>query len=101
MLIANRANNALVSTVSLWEIIIKTRIGKLSVDLAEIESQMQRHGLLNLPIKDAHLRVLETLPRHHRDPFDHLLISQAIAEGAYLLSSDRRAVEYPVRVVAC
>jgi PIN domain nuclease of toxin-antitoxin system len=54
-----------------------------------------------LTIEPAHLAALAQLPMHHRDPFDHLLIAQAIVEKAVLLSEDRHTLRYPVRYVTC
>jgi PIN domain nuclease of toxin-antitoxin system len=54
-----------------------------------------------LIIEPAHLLALEGLPSHHRDPFDHLLVAQALAEDATLMTDDRRLSAYPVQVVSC
>jgi PIN domain nuclease of toxin-antitoxin system len=58
---------------------------------------------IRLDIRLAHLAVLRDLPKHadHRDPFDHLLVAQAISEDAVFVSEDRHAARYPVRVVTC
>jgi PIN domain nuclease of toxin-antitoxin system len=102
-LIADQDNEVLVSAVSLWEIVVKVRIGKLTADVAEIANAIKRDGFATLSITTAHLSTLSSLPRHseHRDPFDHLLIAQAIVEDATFVSEDRRATLYPIRVVAC
>jgi PIN domain nuclease of toxin-antitoxin system len=99
--IADPANDILVSMVSLWEIALKLRIGKLQADIAEIINAVQREGFLVLDIGMAHLMTLAGLPMHHRDLFDHLLIAQAITEGASFMSEDRNAPRYPVRMVTC
>lgn len=102
-LIADPSNDALVSTVSLWEISVKVRIGKLDADVAEIGDAVVRDGFRLLDIRLAHLCALGGLPRYpdHRDPFDHLLIAQALAEDAAFASEDRHVGRYPVRRVAC
>lgn len=100
-LIADPGNDVLVSIASLWEIIVKRRVGKLEADITEILDAIERQGFTRLGIDAAHLLALEGLPMLHRDPFDHLLIAQAIAEEASFLSEDRHAHRYPVRVVAC
>ncbi|WP_426030629.1 type II toxin-antitoxin system VapC family toxin [Caulobacter sp. DWP3-1-3b2] len=97
-LIADPAHDILVSVVSLWEIVIKVRIGKLQIDLGEIEEAIASENFHRLAIAPDHLKALRTLPSHHRDPFDHLLIAQAISENAIFLTSDRQAQLYPVRV---
>ena len=84
--------------VSLWEIAVKTRIGRLQADIKEIIDAVQQDGFTLLDIGTPHLLTLAGLPRHHRDPFDHLLIAQAITENATFMSEDRNAARYPVRM---
>lgn len=100
-LIADPANDILVSAVSLWEILVKVRAGKLVADIQEILDEMKVQGFELLEIGPAHLLVLATLPMHHKDPFDHLLIAQAIAEEAIFLSEDGYTPQYPMRYVTC
>ncbi len=100
-LIADPANDILVSAGSLWEIAVKLRIGKLEADLPEIIRAIARGDFTRIGIDDAHLLALAALPMSHRDPFDHLLIAQSIAEDAQFMSDDRHAPDYPVRVVRC
>ena len=90
------------SLVSLWEIQIKSGLGKLplSLPLADIvRSQQAQHGLRLLPITPAHIYALDTLPPHHRDPFDRLLIAQALTESLPLASVDALIAPYPVRLI--
>jgi PIN domain nuclease of toxin-antitoxin system len=101
MLIAEPANDVLVSVVSIWEILVKARLGKLEADLREIAGACDRQGFLSLAIAPEHLKRLSTLPVFHRDPFDHLLIAQAITEDATFLTENRNASRYPVQVVSC
>ena len=98
-LIADPTMDVLVSVASLWEIVVKTRVGKLEADVAMIEREISRDGFTRLAIEQSHLVTLATLPIHHRDPFDHLLIAQAISEGAALVSDDQAVRAYPVQVV--
>ena len=100
-LIADPGNDVLVSTASLWEIVVKRRVGKLSANVGEIADAVIQGGFTLLDITKAHLLTLDTLPMHHRDPFDHLLIAQAITEDATFLSEDRHTLHYPVRSVTC
>jgi PIN domain nuclease of toxin-antitoxin system len=100
-LIADSGNNVLVSMVSPWEIVVKVRAGKLKADIGTTLALIERNRFALLPISPEHLLALAVLPFHHRDPFDHLLIAQAISERAALLSEDRRASQYPVQVIAC
>lgn len=99
--IADPANDIFVSAASLWEIVVKTRIGKLEADIGEILEASERSGFLRLGIEPAHLAAFATLPAHHRDPFDHLLIAQAIAERAIFISADANAAKYPLEIVPC
>jgi PIN domain nuclease of toxin-antitoxin system len=100
-LIADPAEEILVSVASLWEIVVKMRIGKLEGEIGAIERAIVRDGFQRLAITPAHLATLATLPLHHRDPFDHLLIAQAMTEQAILVSHDGRLSLYPVQVRDC
>ena len=100
-LIADPGNDILISAVSLWEIVVKLRIGKLAADIGDILAAIDADGFARLDIVPAHLLVLAKLPRHHTDPFDHLLIAQAIAEEAIFVSEDRHTPKYSVRYVPC
>jgi PIN domain nuclease of toxin-antitoxin system len=100
-MIADPDNDVMVSVASLWEIVVKQRVGKLEADITVIEQALLRGGLQRLAITPAHLAVLTGLPGHHRDPFDHLLIAQATSEGATILSDDRMMRLYSAPVQAC
>lgn len=97
-LIAERINTVFVSIVSLWEIAVKMRVGKLEVDFGELVSVLPKTGFSILDLRLSHLSELITLPvfPDHRDPFDHLLIAQAKAEGLVILSADQVLRRYPV-----
>lgn len=98
-LIGDPDHEIVVSAVSLWEIAIKVRIGKLEADIALIEDALNASDFSRLAILPKHLEALMALPTHHRDPFDHLLMAQAISEAAVFLTGDRQAQLYPVSVV--
>ena len=90
------------SLVSLWEIAIKIKIGKLNAigsSVAYIRDEMDAYGMELLPIRYEHILQLEALPIHHSDPFDRLLIAQAIAESLPILTHDRVFSLYPVKVI--
>lgn len=90
------------SLVSLWEIAIKIKIGKLNAigsSVAYIRDEMDAYGMELLPIRYEHILQLEALPVHHSDPFDRLLIAQAIAESLPILTHDRVFSLYPVKVI--
>ena len=100
-LIEDPGNDVVVSVASLWEIVIKVRIGKLVADIEAIARSIGRQGFVVLDVATSHLLALAGLPMHHRDPFDHLLIAQAIAEDATFVTADRNASRYPVRLLNC
>ncbi|WP_416067711.1 type II toxin-antitoxin system VapC family toxin [Rhizobium sp. ZK1] len=100
-LIGDDGNDVLVSAVSLWEITVKLRIGKLDADIEEILAILPDQGFDRLDITDAHLIALAVLPLHHRDPFDHLLMAQAVAEGAHFVSQDQNVALYGIPFVTC
>lgn len=83
-----------VSTASLWEIAIKTRIGKLTADLTEIRQAVAASGFIELSIRGEHVETIATLPMHHKDPFDRMIVAQAITEPLRLLSGDRQLAVY-------
>ena len=90
------------SLVSLWEIQIKSGLGKLplALPLQEIlRDQQAQRGLQLLPITPAHVFALGTLPHFHNDPFDRLLIAQSISEGLPLASIDSQFSPYPASIV--
>jgi len=96
-IILNPRNTIYISVASLWEIAIKSNLGKLdlSVDFLLNELEQSEFGLLQ--IKNSYLRGLETLPQIHKDPFDRLIISTAQAEGATLLTADENIQEYDIK----
>ena len=98
-LIADPDNEVLLSVVCLWEMAIKRRVGKLETTIDRMMRIARDQQFTRVGIEDAHLRALDTLPFHHRDPFDHLLIAQAIAEGAAFVTRDKMAARYPVQVI--
>lgn len=93
------ANDVWVSVVSLWEMLIKARLGKLTLrlPLGDIIVQQQANGLAVLSATLTHCMALEGLPFLHKVPFDRLLIAQANVEGAALVSADTIIAQYPSR----
>lgn len=100
-LIADPASDVLVSVVSLWEIQVKRRAGKLRASLPAILREIEAQAFGLLPIAPSHLLRLGGLPAHHKDPFDHLLIAQAFEERAVFVSDDRHVPSYAVPFVTC
>jgi PIN domain nuclease of toxin-antitoxin system len=95
--IAHPANEPLVSTATLWEIAIKTSLGKLTVP-AELPGEIDDAGFTWLPVGAEHSWAARELPFHHRDPFDRLLIAQALEEQLPVVTRDERFSAYGVAV---
>jgi PIN domain nuclease of toxin-antitoxin system len=99
--IRDPANEVWLSVASVWEMVIKAQLGKLTlrIPLAEIVRQQQANGLQVLPVALSHTLAVESLPPIHKDPFDRVLIAQANVEGAELVSADHVVRQYPVHVL--
>jgi PIN domain nuclease of toxin-antitoxin system len=102
-MIDDRENQLIFSPVSLWELSIKRGLGRNDV---RADSRLLRRGLLDnqyleLPVSGAHVIAMDTLPPLHNDPFDRMLIAQAMIEGAALLTVDPLVAQYhgPVRMM--
>ena len=92
-------NNLYFSAASFWEICIKLSLGKLSLKrewFKTIQEEMRINAVQWLPVEMEHCLELTKLPFHHRDPFDRMLIAQAIIEDLQLLSRDRRLAAYEI-----
>ena len=96
--IADPANLVAVSAASAWEISIQKALGKLAAP-DDLEQQVQTGGFVPLPISIAHGIAAGRLPRHHEDPFDRMLIAQALAEGLTIVTRDKRFADYGVPVL--
>ena len=83
-----------VSAASIWEIGIKTGLGKLSLDLDRLLRKLREMGVEELPVRWEHSRLVRELPPYHRDPFDRLLVAQAISEPLILLTHDAVLPQY-------
>lgn len=98
----DRRNDVLLSVVSAWEIQIKLQIGKIKLEdplPIVIGTEQQRSNVRILPVNLEHVFELGKLPLHHRDPFDRLLVAQAIAENAKLVTADPDLPKYPVEIL--
>jgi PIN domain nuclease of toxin-antitoxin system len=84
-----------VSAVSTWEIAIKSALGKITVDIGVLAEAIPEAGFEELRVSIAHTLCVRTLPAHHRDPFDRLLIAQAIEEGLTVVTHDPAFARYP------
>lgn len=83
-----------VSSASIWEIALKASTGKLDIDLDELMTHMAQIGLRELQISHAHAARVRLLPYIHRDPFDRMLVAQAMCESVTLLTADRVLADY-------
>ena len=100
--ITRKGSSVWFSAASYWEICIKQSLGKLRLvdDWPTImERALTGNRIQCLPIQQAHCRALLDLEYHHRDPFDRMLVAQAISEDLVIATSDRRIARYPVELV--
>jgi PIN domain nuclease of toxin-antitoxin system len=97
---ANPANEIFLSVVSVWELSVKHALGKLPLPSTLdrfVAEERERHGIAALPLSELAVFHLHKLPQLHRDPFDRILICQAIEHDCVLLTPDPLIVQYPVR----
>lgn len=92
-------NDVYASLASAWEIGIKVGVGKLVFDVASLEEALVRTGIQTLTVGLDHVAKVAKLPRHHRDPFDRMLVAQAMCESMTLVSRDRELAKYGVRLI--
>ncbi|MGZ6040923.1 MAG: type II toxin-antitoxin system VapC family toxin [Asticcacaulis sp.] len=97
LLMEDPGNTLVFSAASLWEIAIKSSLGRADF---EVDARLLRRGLLDngyeeLPITGAHAAAVANLPDLHKDPFDRMLVSQSQVEGIVLLTSDAMVAQYP------
>lgn len=101
-LIEAEGSELIFSTASLWEIVIKRGLGREDF---KVDARLLRRGLLDngyteLPIASEHVVAIDSLPPLHKDPFDRVLIAQALVEGVILLTTDEVVACYPAPVRA-
>jgi len=95
-IISDPKNEIYVSAVSLWEITIKVVLGKLDISLVEMLEELKKAGFVVLQINNAYLQKLLDLPSIHKDPFDRLIISAALAEDLTIITIDENIQKYDV-----
>jgi|ERR1035438_2400521 PIN domain nuclease of toxin-antitoxin system len=93
------AEEIFVSSASIWEISIKVRLGKINADPQELMDYLGLSGFQELPVWSRHAILVAALPLHHGDPFDRLLIAQAISEPLHLLTADAQLKQYSELVI--
>ena len=96
-MLTDPANDVLLSAAVVWEVAIKQSLGKLDVPEG-FSALLIDGGATPLPVSIEHARAVCSLPWHHRDPFDRLLVAQASLESAVVVSSDDRLRAYDVQV---
>jgi PIN domain nuclease of toxin-antitoxin system len=92
----------LLSAASVWEMVIKHRLGKLPLPVHPrdfVPSRLETTGTQILDISAAHALRTADLPDHHRDPFDRVIVAQALVEGARLLTADRALRDYGIDLI--
>ncbi len=100
-IIEDEENEILATTVSLWEIAIKVSLKKLDLTLTTDEIYQKLYGIdiRVLGILPNHIRIVQTLPHHHRDPFDRMIIAQAKAENCTVITRDAAFEAYDVPIL--
>ena len=93
------AEAVFVSSASIWEIAIKVRIGKMQANPRRVVQFMEAAGFKELPVFSRHTVLVSELPMHHSDPFDRLLIAQAMTEPLHLLTVDAQLRQYSELVI--
>ena len=88
------ADEVYVSAISLWEAAIKVKTGKLDADIDQLRTAIANNHFIDLPMTMDHALSYSKLPLLHKDPFDRMLVAQAITEPLRLLTADRRLAEY-------
>ena len=96
--IIDTTNVCFASTATLWEIEIKRALGKLSIP-DSYNDLLARQGFRELPISSAHTSALRALPPIHRDPFDRMLVAQAVSDDLIIVTADEAIRRYEVRVL--
>lgn len=96
--LTDETNQVLLSAVVVWELAIKRSLGKLDAP-DDLVSILLDAGAQPLPVTLDHAAAVETLPWHHRDPFDRMLVAQAVTEDAAIVSRDQPFSEYGVSIV--
>lgn len=90
------ADSVYVSAASIWEIAIKSALGKIDADTEEMAQAIKESGFVELPVSTAHAAQVVKLPLldNHKDPFDRLLVAQSMTEPLVLLSADTKVIAY-------
>ena len=93
-LIASEEVGVFVSIISLWEVMIKVRAGKLNINFEELLFFIKKHSFIELPVTGDYVKAYLELPNLHKDPFDHMLLAQAITCPMRLITGDSLLADY-------
>lgn len=98
--LASPENRVLFSSASIWELAIESQAGRvfLKLPLHDLAAAMTAHGFDELPVAATSAARVATLPLHHRDPFDRLLVAQSLDEDACLFTADTQLARYPAKI---
>jgi PIN domain nuclease of toxin-antitoxin system len=96
--IASRENEVFVSVISPWEIAIKKSRHRIE-DFAALDPVLKDSEFELLPVLLRHTKAIESMPHHHRDPFDRMLVAQAVVDGMTIVTADRKLTEYQVALL--
>lgn len=98
--ISNPENEVFLSVVSIWEMVIKSQLGKLSLDapIAEIVKKQIQMGIFIMKVEMEHVLAVEKLLSYHKDPFDRLLIAQSFSSDWHLVTCDPKMLHYPISI---
>lgn len=97
--LADASNQVFSSAASVWEVSIKTALGKIEADPNEMLVALRSGGFEELPVTGRHASAVMRLPAHHRDPFDRMLVAQSLVESLVLLTDDRVLSQYGATVI--
>jgi len=102
MLFTDSSNEVYLSSISTWEILLKNSLGRLDLPASPdkfIQKQRIAHGIQALALEEDAISHLLKLPHYHNDPFDRMLVCQAINHGLTILTPDKAIAQYPVLTV--
>ena len=97
----DRSNSAFISIVSVWEMVVKNRLGKLPLPspIPDLLQPVRTHGVSTISLTESAVLRLGSLPDIHRDPFDRMLIYQALDEDLAIVTPDQLMMSYPVSTI--
>ncbi len=88
------ADRVFVSAASIWEVAVKARLGKVDADADALSAAIEGSGMAELPVRATHAAAVQRLPLIHADPFDRLLVAQALTEPLRLMTADAALARY-------